>query len=62
MKSKVINSLGAVVNTLDGVTVSGVNNMLKITGCVKLLEDVIAALGECEITAAEKTDTDRTKE
>lgn len=44
-------TLGAVVNTLNQISVSGMGNLRKLSGCIGVLEDLMQKLKEQETGA-----------
>ena len=57
-KKDILQRLEAVCNTLDsGITVSGVKNAANIAGCYTVLQEVMAALNNCEIVEPDKEET-----
>lgn len=51
MKKYVKNTLVSVINALNTVSVSGMSNMLNLTGSIRLLEEVISYIDDCTITS-----------
>lgn len=53
MKEEILMRLGAVVNTLDNVSVKGKQNLDYISGSISVLDGVMKILSDAEIIAPE---------
>ena len=52
MKEEIINSVIAVYNALNNITVCGKNNLANLSGSIAALEEIADALNKAEITEA----------
>lgn len=55
MKEEILMRLGAVMNTLDNVSVKGKQNLDYISGSISVLDGVMKMLSDAEIITPEAT-------
>lgn len=58
MKDEIMNKLGAVLNALNVISVSGKQNLANLSGCIVVIEEVASMLNDAIV---EKPETDDSK-
>lgn len=53
MNNEVLKNLAAVIHTLDTISVSGKQNLMRLSGCIDALEHILGALEAAEQPDAE---------
>ncbi len=51
MKEEIMQRLGAVLNALNNITVSGKHNLANLSGSIAVLEEISGMLNDAEVTA-----------
>lgn len=51
MKDNIMQRLGAALNALNSVTVSGKHNLVNLSGSIAVIEEIAGMLANAEITA-----------
>lgn len=59
MKNEILNNLTAVLNALNGIQVSGKNNLANLSGSISVIEDVYMRLQGIDFEEKDKVDTDK---
>lgn len=54
MKNEIMQKLGAVINALNSVSVSGKTNLANLSGSISVLEEIAVTLNGAIITEKEK--------
>jgi hypothetical protein len=59
MKNEIIQKLGAVINALNNVSVSGEQNLANLSGSIAILKEVAGQINVCEF--ADKKQENKSK-
>jgi len=51
MKDEIMQRIGAVLNALNSVTVSGKANLANLSGSIAVIEEIAGMLSDAEVTA-----------
>lgn len=52
MKDEIMQRIGAVLNALNGINVSGKRNLVNLSGSIAVIEEIASMLSDAEITVA----------
>jgi len=52
MKDEIMQRIGAVLNALNGINVSGKHNLVNLSGSIAVIEEIASMLSDAEITVA----------
>lgn len=55
MKEEIMKKLSAVMSALNGVSVSGRQNLVGLSGSMAVIEEVLIALNSADVTVSKKT-------